>query len=114
MSEPSPEYGRDFWVKACGGKYLVTAKIGVHWTLAELIYDKYCRPGKVPREHLYYVLAWLKQAPSYRCMQTICPCNVQRQPSPSTLMGGTRQFHLQMWCMMTCLWHMTTIKDTMF
>ena len=85
MSEPSPEYGPDFWVKACGGKYLVTAKIGVHWTLAELIYDKYCRPGKVPREHLYYVLAWLKQAPSYRCMQTICPCNVQRQPSPSTL-----------------------------
>ena len=58
--EPSPEYGPDFWVKACGGKYLVTAKIGVHWTLAELIYDKYCRPGKVPREHLYYVLAWFR------------------------------------------------------
>ena len=75
MSEPSPEYGPDFWVKACGGKYLVAAKIGVHWTLAELIYDKYCRPGEVPREHLYYVFAWLKQAPSYRCMQTICPCN---------------------------------------
>ena len=49
MSEPSPEYVPDFWVKACGGKYLVTAKIGLHWTLAELIYDKYCRPGKVPR-----------------------------------------------------------------
>ena len=48
MSEPSPEYGSDFWVTACGGKYLVTAKIGVHWTLAELMYDKYCRPGNVP------------------------------------------------------------------
>ena len=45
MSEPSPEYGPEFWVKACGGKYLVTSKIGVHWTLAELIYDKYCRPN---------------------------------------------------------------------
>ena len=45
MSEPAPEYGPDFWVKACGGKYLVTSKIGIHWTLAELIYDKYCSPN---------------------------------------------------------------------
>ena len=71
MSEPSPEYGPDFWVKACGGKYLVTAKIGVHWTLAELIYDKYCRPGKVPREHLYYVLAWLKLVLTTLIIRTI-------------------------------------------
>ena len=55
MCEPSPEYGPDFWVKACGGKNLVTARIEVHWTLAELIYDKYCRPSNVPREHLYGV-----------------------------------------------------------
>ena len=66
MSEPSPEYGPAFWVKACWGKYLVTAKIGVHWTLAELICDnivvdmvilllrRYCRPnGNITREHLY-------------------------------------------------------------
>ena len=77
MSEPSPEYGPDFWVKACGGKYLVTSKIGVHWTLAELIYDKYCRPNvDITREHLYYILAWLKQAPTYRFIQSICPSNV--------------------------------------
>ena len=60
MSEPSRENGPDLLVNACGGKYFVTAEIGVHRTFAELAYDKYCRPSKVPREHLYYVLAWLK------------------------------------------------------